>query len=189
MKVYKFFKIPDIDENDDIDLERKYTLYAITNNKNYANRFKEDRDMKKFICKTHDDIDKDEYAEMCNEDRGSVLGIYPLVTIFDKVRIRENAVTKEVLMTYSEKQLIDDAQTILDDESLWQSMPYPLIFKSKYVSVLKALQYMTYYALMTCEYLPYEFAQPIHESNEDYSAPTLLHDEVALFIQMIQNTL
>lgn len=189
MKVYKFFKIPDIDEDDDIDLERKYILYAITNNKDYAQRFKEDRNMKKFICKVHTDVDKEEYAEMCNADRGCVLGVYALTTIFEKTRIRKHAVSKDVLMTYNEKQLIDDAQTIIDDESVWQTMPYPLIFKPKYISVLKDLQYLTYYTLMTCEHLPYHLAEKLADMTDDYSAPSLIHDEVALFIQMIQNTL
>ena len=63
MKVYKFFRIPDDNEKDNIDLEQKYTLYAITNNKDYAQLFKDTRNMKKFLCKTHKNVTKEEYAE------------------------------------------------------------------------------------------------------------------------------
>ena len=189
MKVYKFFKIPDEnDVRDNIDLEQKYVLYAMTNNKEYAERFKEDRNMKKFIYKVYSGVDKEEYAEMCNHDRGSVLELRSLVTIFDNHTMK-NAVKKKVLMTYWEYQLMDQPNTILDDEESWKSMPYPLIFKSKYVKMLEALQYVTYYKLMTCEFLPIQLIRKLTEFDDDYSAPSMAHDEVALFIAFIQDTL
>lgn len=188
MKVYKFFKIPSADDKDEKDLERKYTLYAMTNNKEYAERFKEERNMKKFICKIHKGVDKEEYAEMCNTDRGSVLELKSLVTIFDN-HTRKNSEEKKVLMTYFERQMIEEPNTLLDDELVWQSMPYPLIFKSKYISALKELQYITYYKIMTCEFLSNKLAMKLAKIEDDYSAPTIIYDEVALFITLIQDTL
>ena len=188
MKVYKFFRIPDEDDYDDFDIERRYTLYAITNNKKYAKRFKEDRNMKNFICKIHDDIDKDEYSEMCNAERGTVLDLYPLKTVFDNVRISRNAETNDVLMTYNEKQILDDAQTIIDDESFWRTMPYPLLFKTKYVNILKQLQYLSYFTLMTYGILPDNLMEKLSKVNDDYSTPTIVPDEVAIFIDTFRET-
>ena len=188
MKVYKFFKIPD-DDGDDIELDHKYILYAITNNKEYAERFKADRNMKKFICKVHKGITKEEYVDMCNQDRGSVLEIHELTTIFNNNHTFNNKERRKVLMTYTERQLVDEPSTILDDESVWHSMPYPLIFKSKYFNMLESFQYVNYYKLMTCEHLPYELAELLSMLNDDYSAPMLLYDEVALFVSIIQSTL
>ena len=191
MKVYKFFKIPSEYEKDDIDIERKYVLYALTNKKEYADRFKEDRNMKKFICKVHKHVDSDEYTAICNNDRGAVLELHQLTTVFDENHTSRNSHKKEVLMTYWENQMIIDANIALDDESLWRSMPYPLIFKQKYKKMLDALQYTNYYKLMTAEYLPFDLSQSLAESDDDldYSAPSLMHDELAIFIDLVRDTL
>ena len=189
MKVYKFFKVPDKNDRDEVDLDHKYILYAMTNNKEYAKRFKEDRNMKKFIYKVHNDISKEEYIEMCNHDRGSILELHELVTIFDNNHTFNNKEKRKVLMTYTERQLVEEPMTLLDDESTWHSMPYPLIFKSKYFNMLDKFQYLNYYKLMTCEYLPYKLSEKLSTHNDDYSAPTLLYDEVALFVSIIQSTL
>lgn len=189
MKVYEFFKIPDKDDKDEIDLECKYVLYAITNNKEYAKRFKEDRNMDKFIYKVHEGIDKEEYAELCNNERGAVLGFYPLMTVFNDKHTRKNATEKKVLMTYWEKQLTEELNTILDDEVFWNSMPYPLIFKSKYVTMLNKFQYISYYKIMTCMYLPDKLAEKLAKISDDYSSPNFTHDELSLFINAIKDTL
>ena len=190
MKVYKFFKVPPKDE-DNIDLERKYVLYAITNNREYAERFKEDRNMKKFIIKTHKGVSKEEYIEMCNNDRGAVLELNTLTTVFDDNHTSNNSVEKKVLMTYWERQLIEEPNTLLDNEHFWAKMPFPLIFKTKYIKTLEVFQYINYYKLMTSPYLPYGMSERLNEHGDDtdYSAPSILLDEVSLFIQIIQDTL
>lgn len=190
MKVYKFFKIPNKDDNHPNDLEQRYSLYAITNKKEYAERFKEDRNMKKFIFKVYKGVTKEEYAEMCNSaDRGAVLAFYPLTTVLNDNHTVANKDVCDVLMTYYEQQMITDYQTMLDDESLWRYMPFPLIFKSKYRKLLDALQYVTYYKLMSAEFLPYHLAEKLSILDDDYSAPTILYDEAALFVNMIKDTL
>lgn len=189
MKVYKFFKIPDENDDRDATLEQKYPLYAITNNKEMADRFKHDRNMKKFIYKKHKHVTKEEYAEMCNEDRGSVLELYEATTIFKNQHTRKNAIKKKILMTFYERQMLEEIDSYLDDESFWRSMPYPLIFKKKYVNMLEVFQYMTYYKLMTVEYLPYRWAEKLSNEDDDYSAPSIIFDDVAKFISIIVDTL
>ena len=190
MKVYKFFKIPDDDDSREYELEDKYVLYAITNNKKYAERFKEDRNMKRFIYKVYDDVSKEEYADICNNDnnRGAVLEVHKLTTIFNN-HTRANRVEKEVLMTNWEKQIVNEPSTLLDDERAWQMMPFPLIFKSKYRKMLEVLQYITFYKLMTADFISPNLMEKISEIDDDYSAPSIEFDEVAIFIDQIQSTL
>ena len=67
MKVYKFFKIPDENDRKNAHIEERYPLYAITNDKELAKRFKHDRNMKKFIYKKHTQVTREEYIEMCSK--------------------------------------------------------------------------------------------------------------------------
>jgi hypothetical protein len=92
MKLYKFFKIPEKNERDDTDIEDKYVLYAITNNKKLAKRFKKERNMNKFIIKVHEDITKEEYSEICNSsnNRSAVLELHDLLTVLDDNHTKEN---------------------------------------------------------------------------------------------------
>ena len=191
MKLYKFFKIPEENEKDDIDLERKYVLYAITNDKKMAERFKKDRNMKKFILKVHEDITKEEYMDICNdhEARSSVLEYHELMTVFDNKHTKANAVNAKVLMTNWEWQIVKDVDVF--NEEIWSVMPYPLIFKKKYVEALDILEYISFYKLFTIERVPYEFIEKINDAinEDDYAAPNILNDEVAVFIQNIKDTL
>ena len=71
-------------------------------------------------------------------------------------------------------------------------MVYPLHTTQrakKYRSILKDLQYVTYYSLMTYGYLPNNLIEKLSEVTEDYSAPAFRHDELALFIKMINVSL
>lgn len=189
MKVYKFFKIPSRHDRDNIDIEQKYVLYAITNNKEFANRFKEERNMKKFIYKVHDGVSKEEYAEMCNEDRTAVLELYRLRTVLNNNHTLNNSEEREILMTYWEKQLIDEPPSLLEDEAYWKDMPYPLLFKNKYVDVLNTLQYISLYKLMASAYLPFELIQRLSTTgDDDYSAPSFEYDNVAIFININEDT-
>ena len=189
MTIYKFFKIPKDCDNDTYDLESKYELYAITNNKEMAERFKEDRNMKKFIYKKDKHVTKEEYAEICNNNRGALLSYQPLTTTFGP-KIHSNIQSYDVLMTYFEKQLINEPDTLLDNEQYWAEMPYPLIFKSKYIKCLSRLEYITFYRLMTAEFLPFHLSEKMSKiDGDDYSAPAVSYDELALFIGIIKDTL
>jgi hypothetical protein len=92
-------------------------------------------------------------------------------------------------MTYFERQMLEETDSMLEDDGIWQSMPYPLIFKTKYVKMLDVLQYMTYYKLMTVEGLPDRWAEKLSDDDDDYSAPSIIFDEAAKFISIISDTL
>lgn len=190
MKIYKFFKIPDENEKDDIDIERKYILYAITNNKEIAKRFKKDRNMEKFIYKTHSGITKEEYADMCNENRSSVLEYHKLRTVFDDYHTKSNSKEVTVLMTNWEYQLVEDVDTIMAND-IWRNLPYPLIFNKKYLNALNTLEYINMYKIINIDILPFEIIEKIDEyfNNDDYSAPNIIYDELSVFIRIIKDTL
>ena len=191
MKLYKFFKIPEENEKDNVDIEQKYVLYAITNDKDMADRFKKDRNMKKFIFKCHTDITREEYQDICNssETRSAVLEYHELVTIFDDKHTKKNSVSAKVLMTNWEYQFVKDMDVV--HEEMWEYMPYPMIFKKKYNRSLEILEYISYYKLFAINRIPFELLVKINEDSDDddYSAPGIIHDEVAVFIQCIKDTL
>ena len=106
MRVYEFFRIPDCSENDKkVSIEERYTLYAITNNKEYAERFQQERDMSQFIMNVHKHVSKEEYRDLCNEERSSVLEEHELATVLSKERSSKNLKYVKILMTYWEWQL------------------------------------------------------------------------------------
>lgn len=191
MKVYKFFLIPDNDYEyaSKKAIEERYVLYALTNSKKLAKRFQDERNMDKFIIRVHEDIDKSEYAEMCNEDRGAVLELRTLSTVLDNNHTRSNIEQVEILMTYYERQLIEEPMTLFDDESIWNTMPYPRIFKSKYRKMLDAFQYTTYYKIMNMGSIPFPLMEKLTGKDDDYAGPAIEYDEVALFIDQIRSTL
>ena len=189
MKVYKFFKIPDENDRKNTHIEERYPLYAITNDKELAKRFKHDRNMKKFIYKKHTQVTREEYIEMCNIYRGAVLESHKVTTIFKNQHTKENAIEKEILMTYNEYQMLDTLGSYLEDDVYWQSVPFPLIFKKKYVKMLKDFEYITFYSLMNTETMPYHLAEKLSKYIEDYSGPSILFDEAARFITIISDTL
>lgn len=192
MKVYKFFKIPSDGDDRETCLEDKYILYAITNNKEYAKRFKEDRNMDKFIYQVNKDVTKEEYSSMCNENRGAVLMVHTLDTVKDGKHTKNDLIQKQVLITYWEKQLIEEPLLPIDDENMWSQMPFPFIFKKKYIKALRTLQYVTFYKLMTASNISYELAERLHaneDEDDDYSAPSIVYDELMVLIHTIKDTL
>jgi hypothetical protein len=92
-------------------------------------------------------------------------------------------------MTYWEYQLVKDTDFM--DEQFWESMPYPLLFKTKYFKILEKLEYVTFYKLMNAQKLSFKQMEQLCQNleDDDYSAPSILMDEVAMFISLIKDTL
>ena len=189
MKIYEFFKIPE-DESEvsrNKPLEERYQLYAITNKKELAERFQKDRNMKKFLLHVHKNVTKEEYIDFCNENRSCVLEIHPLITCMSNVRVRSNMEEREVLMTYFEWQCCQDCNSILDNEAFWHYMPFPYIFSKEVQETLEFFNYKTYYRLIMYLYLDDVYRDIIHEDsdNDDYSAPDMMMDEVAILMDIV----
>ena len=186
MRVYEFFKKPNPQEDASrLSIEEKYVLYAITNNTEYAQIFQETRNMKKFILHTHKNIDKEEYAELCNQHRGAVLELYEnILTCVDPIRVGKNMICCNVLMTYFEHQIIVDAVTEMDNEDIWATMPNPAIFSNKIVKALNDLLYISYYKLYAGTFLDEAELEKLNQiSDDDYSMPNVTADELHVFMK------
>ena len=193
MHVWEFYKKPDNEENDkkNLDIEQRYTLYALTNKKEYADRFKEDRDMSKFLIQHHKHISREEYKELCNSERGSVLELHNFKTVPDGKHTTKSIEYREVLVTYFERQLLDEPQLLMCSEEFWYRMPFPLIFKDKYVEILNKFQYITLFKLFK-ENLPPIYLHMFEKCGfleDDYSGPDFETDDVMVLIDSIIDTL
>ena len=127
------------------NIEKDYELYAITNRNKLAKRFIEERDMDKFIYICDKDWDKIEYRDFINrgQNRGCVLDTYEVLTILDKVPVKENSKVVDILMTYYEYQIVSDSPLEIDDEDLWISgMTNPFIFDKKYLKALQDFEFL-----------------------------------------------
>ena len=177
MKVYLFYKDK---SNDEI-------LYAVTNNKKYAKKFMNERNMKNFRIEI-EDMNKDEYASYCNsnEHRSAVLSTYKLATVKDGEHTSSNFYFKKVIMSYWEHQIIDDFSTSSFNETYeFIGMPIPIIFKDKYIRCLKFLEYNAHFILYALPYLPNDVEHWVAEKlhvEEDYSTVDIENDELAIFI-------
>lgn len=192
MQIWEFFKKPDDRRVINESLEHKYMLYAITNKKSYAKRFMQDRDMDKFIIQKHKDVSKEEYAELANSERQSVLDVHEIMTVPKNKHTGSSIERREVLITYWEWQILEEPVLLFDDESFWQKMPFPLIFKDKYVENLKNFQYINFYKIFLGCCIP-EHATQMFERygiDDDYGySIDIEYDQLSVLMDGIYDTL
>lgn len=195
MKLYKFYKNPSDDalaNCQDLGIEDKYPLYAFTANKTDARHFMETRNMKKFI-KRVSNVDKDEYKEFANSNRGRLLETFDFmsfegytddafVTSFGKVSL---------LTTWEEREMTSAAT----DDGIQDMSEYvkynfsPFIFKSKFVKALTSLQFMSHW---NCQGGPEKFRELLREEEideyVDYVTPSIRVDEFSMYINLYGDT-
>lgn len=185
MKVWKFFKKPDSNENisGNVPLSIKYPVYALTNNKKYAKRFKKERNMNAFIVTTSDDVEPEEYAEYANNNRDAVLEISTIITreILNGIESHTEFKEVDVLITSWEKSFIVEQQVyLLDDDGYWYDTPSPYLFKSKYKCALKDFEYHTFHNLYNSDMIISKWAE--EEGDDDFASPALILDELSYLI-------
>ena len=191
MQVWEFFKKPDDGGNINEHLECKYMLYAITNKKAYAKRFMTDRDMNKFIIQRHKNITKEEYIELANLERQSVLEVHEIMTVPKNKHTDSSIERREVLVTYWEWQIIEEPVLLFDDENFWKNMPFPLIFKDKYVKILKDFQYISFYKIFLGYIIPKHAMQMFERYgiDDDYDSVDIEYDQLSVLMDGIYDTL
>ena len=195
MKLYKFYKNPSdeaLENCHDLTIEEKYPLYAFTANKKYAQKFMETRDMRKFI-KRVSNIDKDEYREFTNSNRGRLLEFYDFIHF--KGYTDDACINKEekvqILTTWEERELTsasaDDGISDLTEYVDYNFFPF--LFKSKFVKALNCLQYISHWK---CLGSSEKFSQLLHpdEVDEymDYVSPSIKVDEFSVYILLFGDT-
>lgn len=163
MRVWKFYlDRSKLKRNENVaftTLREKYTLYAITNSKEKAIRFKAERNMNLFI-ERKGKLEKDEWIEYASRHRDCTLVMTTLTTRREKSEIEHpetiDDYVKEVdmLITYAEKDRIDNFSN--NGEDLYvlpiflntKHLPSPNAFTSFINGVLRMLGYQMQYNFM-----------------------------------------
>lgn len=153
-------------------------IYAITNQKELAKQFMEERNMNKFKIKKYED-DHETWKELARECGDAILDIHYLQT---KKKTRNNTYSVEqvpILCTMYEYQTVDAdfAQLDITTEGFWQQMPGIDMYTNKLIKSLNVLEYQNFHKL----FAPYA-ALPFNDDDPDYSAPNFDIDEVGILI-------
>lgn len=137
MKIYMFY----FRDNDD---NRKLVpfLYAYTNDKSYAERFKEFRNMNKFLC-VERDLDKDQYKEFNHQYPSQQLTKTKLMTKDNEFPTKKSFV--EMICTWDEEKSV-----ILESEDsvfmLFKDIMFnPSLFSMDIKSALFKIGFFTIY--------------------------------------------
>jgi len=180
----------------------EYGLYAITNKKKIAKEFRETRNMKRFIEKSSDDMDKDEWIEIANDNRGMVLDHYELETRGYDENDKPKVKKIKILMTLVEYQNATDEEEFMTYLSaFFESTPFYLIFKENMVDALRWTEYVAsqrFYSMDEYEIMEllkyitdssntynFEFEEEsVTYDDGDYAAPEIRLDEFGRFLDM-----
>lgn len=170
-------------------------MYASTNNKKYAKRFEQERDMNQFVKAVTDNVDTLEWEEYGNKNRNSILEITKLTTKLVEKNGKESPVDSmevEVLVTFWEKStVINDIQFDGNDEYFWEEQRTPYIYRNKYIESLRKLQFVKQYVLYN---IPLALSNDsknaididskfmIYEGDDDYDGPRYTIDELSQLI-------
>lgn len=179
MKVWRFWFI-----NNNKDIQKtSYDLYAITNDKEKAKRFQEERDMSKFIKKTSNE-DLDVFSTFVNSNRHLLLDYFKL----SKPVVNGSGLIIsgyiEVLCTEYERQVSTD-ESILYNNSLvdgifWEeTVPY-MIYKKSIINSLRKLEYMSFYK--ATQHMLLDIV------DDDFSSPDISINELNVFISTFKDT-
>lgn len=181
MKVWRFYYIKKREDNGQND----YQLYAITNKKEYAKEFMKTRNMKKFIHNCSH-LEKEEWSEFANDNRGAVLDIYSYETKRELPNGFYGTEPVSVLSTFTECQNCSEEESydlgIFDEEFFYQ-IPHYRIFKKSVRDTLKLLQYTAVFDLFA------GIENPKEINPDNLPVPDFKIDEFNLFVKMYKETL
>lgn len=150
MKVYRFYFIEENTSNG----KNSYELYALTNNKKLAKRFKEERDMKKFYVK-ETKMSKEEYAEVANNALQHILKVAKLST----AGVNENGMIisdkVEILLTEFEYDMCTAGDPFMEfsDPGFWNRAPSPSTVNKELKKAMDILDYTNFYKLCRDMYI------------------------------------
>ena len=183
MKVWMFYYKADkadiIHDYSPDDVESKYPLYAITNDKKLAHAFMNDRNMNSFSVKVNK-TDFDDYKKFVKDHQDLVLKYYTLSTKDD----REKIIHTDLVCTNYEYLAVTDYDlefTGIIDDTFWDAVPIYNLFNKKAIKYLRILGFTGFYKMAV--------AHPIIPENEDdYSDPGVEIDELSLLLSLFKGT-
>lgn len=181
MRIWKFFKKSTVKADEvpkGVQLTDRYPLYAMTNNEEYAKEFKEMHDMSKFITKVEKDILREEYTLYANRNRGTILDYYNIET--DRGDGVEYA---RILMTMTEYTILESPDVCFLNDMYWlHNLLSPEFVTKKYREALDSIQYTNTYKI-------FNGITDEDFSFDDYSAPDMRIDQLAVYISVFYDLL
>lgn len=196
MRIVKFYRKPDKEDkrmimNPNISNKEKFPLYALALTKKDAKRFKEERDMDKFII-VKDNIDeseKERYFESINKHpdlRQAVLTPMKLSTIVDKYTEKARKVEVELMMTETEYREVHNGDIDENVEivsplwwTCWDSRGVRAL-KQKYIDALDVMDFSTIQRFNLND--KFINGQNAMNDMDDWSFPDWNWDELAVFL-------
>ena len=146
-KIWRFYKKPTEEmkkfTNQELRLDVKYPLYAVTADKKMANMFRKTRNMDLFLEKSSS-IDKDDVGMYLRAHDHATIDIYELDTYKDKNLPTQEPMVAKVCMTKSEYDYVADASdtgSILNLVSDWAGWVPIELFTPKIKKLLYKLGY------------------------------------------------
>jgi hypothetical protein len=136
------------------------------------------RDMSKFIEKSSK-ATKEEYIELANENRTTVLSEHKLMTKCVE-NGKENYKYESVMMTEYEYESCNDEEASLSaflSDYYWASSPGYKMYNRKIKDALETLEYINMYKI-------YNEAPELDLQDDYYDAPDIRIDELRAFIRM-----
>lgn len=196
MRIVKFYRKPDKEDkrvimNPDISNREKFPLYALALTKKDAKRFKEERDIDKFIIVKDniDDSEKGRYFESINKHpdlRQAVLTPMKLSTIVDKYTEKARKVEVELIMTETEYREIHNGDIEENVEivsplwwTCWDSRGVRAL-KQKYIDALDVMDFSTIQHFTLND--KFINGQNAMDDMNDWSFPDWNWDELAVFL-------
>jgi hypothetical protein len=174
-------------------------LYAITDKKELAKEFKDQRDMDQFFLHKNSDLDKDEIIDFMNNQHGRVLKAFEYKRLIKDTKKdnRWDYDTIRIVSTYQERQSVydkSDASLLGIPEEI--NISFPFKFANKYSEALSNLEVDTIWKLRSFSIeQSEEFVEAMQSGlvdEEDYYdqpvIPDALIDEVEIFVYMYGHT-
>lgn len=144
MKLWRFFRVPEnIKDYENIRVQDKFPLYAVTNNKKYAELFQKGRKKKSYICQCTK-VNKEDGIKYMNKNRSNVIA-YKEVETSDQ---NYTSIIVKVLMTEGEYDIVNE---MLESAAIFKEVGWvpPEIFHKNIISFLDDVDYNNYYKLIT----------------------------------------
>ena len=181
MKLYLFYR-KNPDEYDNLN-----SIYAYTEDKEYADKFIEDRNMDMFIYKKQN-VSKSEFKDIKSKYWKYQLKEGSFYT-FTNSEIREKVIVT-IICTWAEESSIQ-----INGDKMWQEYSRNLFdckaFKSEYIRALEKLLFVKFYTFYNLKYdvyadyfyNPYVNAYSAEELIYDDFSNSFTYDELKLFIR------
>ena len=166
-------------------------LYAITDKKELAKEFKDQRDMDQFFLHKNSDLDKDEIIDFINNQYGRVLEAFEYKRLIKDTKKdnRWDYDTIRIVSTYQERQSVydkSDASLLGIPEEV--NISFPFKFANKYSEALSNLEVDTIWRLRS---FSIEQSEEFEDEEDYYDQPAIpdaLIDEVEIFVYMYGHT-